>query len=228
MVVSGVRSSWTGVGDEAAQPVLRGGTFGEGGLDLAQHGVERQAQPTDLGVGIGGLHPAGEVAAGDVAGRGGDAFQRQQPEPHHRQRQQGQEQEDGRGGHHLDAHQPPQGLVELGGREGHEQRRTVGRRGGQDAPAKVAVADGADGGELVVVARRLGQVGFGSTRLRRTAPLRRWGGGVRRTCRSGMTDRPDGRRRENPWPRASSLRTGSRLALSWESRRLRRWSDSAL
>jgi hypothetical protein len=66
-----------GVGDEAPQPVLGGGPFGESRLDLGQHGVEGQTQPADLRVGLGRLDPAGEVAAGDVAGSGGDAFQRQ-------------------------------------------------------------------------------------------------------------------------------------------------------
>ena len=194
-----------GVGDEAAQPVLRRGLLGEGRLDLGQHGVERQTEPADLGVGFGRLHPAGEVAAGDVAGGGGDAFERQQAEAHDRQRQQGQEEEHGRRRRHLDAEQPAQRLVELGGGEGDEQRGAVAAGSGQHPVAEVSVL-GADGGVLARPPRAaVGQVGYRLARSAGTAGRRRPARRSSPKVPLGMTDRPDGRRRPNARPEASSL-----------------------
>src|ERR1700716_995978 len=100
MAVSGVRSSWLASATKRrsrsseavrsakavsiwlsmafsarpSRPISVSGPPGEGRLAGAQRGVEREAEPADLGVGLGGLDPAGEVAAGDVAGGGGDAL----------------------------------------------------------------------------------------------------------------------------------------------------------
>jgi hypothetical protein len=145
-----------GVGHEAAQPVLGRRPLAEGRLDLAQHGVQRQPEPADLGVGLGRLHPAGEVAAGDVAGGGGDALQGSQAEPHDRQRQDGQEQQDTGGEDQLDAHQPVQGLVELGGGEGHVEHGPVRAGGGQHPVAGLAVRR-PDGRQPVPVPGGVGQ-----------------------------------------------------------------------
>ena len=153
-----------GVGDEAAQPVLGGAPLGEGGLDLGQHGVEGEAEAADLGVGLGRFDPAGEVAAGDVAGGGGDALQRRQPEPDDRQRQQRQEQQDGGGEDQLDAHQPVQRLVELGRGEGDVERVPVVVGGGQDPVADRAVAR-PHGREPLARPRWCGQLGDGARRL---------------------------------------------------------------
>ena len=61
-----------GVGDELAHLFLGppGGGLGplpgvERGLDLGQHGVERAAEPPDLGPGVAVGHPPGQVAGGD-------------------------------------------------------------------------------------------------------------------------------------------------------------------
>ena len=57
------------IGDEAAQPVLRRGALVERLLDLAEHRVERPAEPADLGARVVVLDALGEVAAGDRGGR---------------------------------------------------------------------------------------------------------------------------------------------------------------
>ena len=143
---------------------------------------------------------------------------------------QGQEQEDSR-------RRPPArcrpGAAASGRGRWSGRRRTAWcrRRRRWPAPASACVAaDGPDGGELAVaVDRRLGQ-------------LRAWAGRLRRTAR----DEPLGRRsspnvplgddrlarRQPPArtarPGPARCRPASRLAVSWESRRPRRWSDSAL
>ena len=53
------------VGDEAAQPVLGCGALVECLLDLAEHGVERSAEPAHLGARIVVLDALREIAAGD-------------------------------------------------------------------------------------------------------------------------------------------------------------------
>ena len=119
--------------------------------------LRARPEAADLGVGLGRLHPAGEVAPGDVAGRGGDALQRAQPEAHHRQRQQGQEQEDGGGRGELDPHQPVQRLLDLGGGEGDEEGAAVAGGGGQYPVADVAVLR-RHGGEALAVLGSVRQV----------------------------------------------------------------------
>ena len=57
------------IGDEAAQPVLRRGALVERLLDLAEHRVERAAEPAHLGARIVVLDALREVAAGDRGSR---------------------------------------------------------------------------------------------------------------------------------------------------------------
>jgi len=174
-----------GVGHEAAQPVLGGGPFGEGRLDLGQHGVEGQAEAADLGVGLGRLDPAGQVPAGDVAGGFGDAFQRGEPEADDGQRQQRQEEQDGGREDQLDADQAVQRLVELGGGEGDVEGGAVVAGGGQHPVADVA-ADRADGGVALAVRGRVGQ-------LRKRAALHR----VLRGRAAGAAQLPEGAARDH-------------------------------
>ena len=72
MLVSGVRSSWRGVGDELALALDRALGLGPGGVELAQHLVEGAGELGDLVVALRLGDPAGGVAGGgDVAGRRG-------------------------------------------------------------------------------------------------------------------------------------------------------------
>ena len=57
------------IGDEAAQAVLGRGALVECLLDLAEHRVERAAEPADLGARIVVLDALREVAAGDRGSR---------------------------------------------------------------------------------------------------------------------------------------------------------------
>ena len=66
------------VGDEAAQPRLGRCASRRSGLDLAQHGVQRHAEPADLGVRLRALDAPREVAGGDRGRRRLDRRQRPQ------------------------------------------------------------------------------------------------------------------------------------------------------
>ena len=70
-----------GVGDELPQPVLAAPTFVQQRRDAVQHVVEGDAQPADLGARVGLVHPAVQVAAGDVVGRRRHRLQRPQLPP---------------------------------------------------------------------------------------------------------------------------------------------------
>ena len=104
-----------GVGDEPPEPVLaalhgveRPPVLAERGLDLVQHGVERRAQPADLGAVVRHAGPLRQVAGGDVpavrrCARAGAAHggrrtrQREQPDQREpaRQQQRSDERADG-------------------------------------------------------------------------------------------------------------------------------------
>jgi hypothetical protein len=136
-----------GVGDEAAQPRLRRPALGERRLDLAEHGVQGQPQPADLGGRLGRAHAPRQVAGGDRPGGGGDAVQGAQAHPHEPQRQQRQHGQHGGADQHLDQHQAAEGLEHPGERHGHgDHRAAAGDRAGLD-PVGEAAASRRVGGE---------------------------------------------------------------------------------
>ena len=95
-----------GIRHEPPEPRLGGGPFGEGRLDLAEHGVEGQAQPAHLGALVGRLDPTGQVPGGDGPGGGADGVERTQADADDPGRQPADEHQDGDGDDELDPHQP--------------------------------------------------------------------------------------------------------------------------
>ena len=85
-----------GVGDEPAQPALGCGSLLEGGLDLAQHRVEGQTKPADLGPGRRWLDATAVVAGGDLSRGGAHALQGTEPDLDDHKRQQRRREDDAR------------------------------------------------------------------------------------------------------------------------------------
>ena len=90
-----------GVGDEPPHPLLgavrrRLGLLArvEGGLDLAQHDVQRPAEAADLGARVTLGHPPVKVAVGDVICGLLDVVQRSQVGPHRRDARHGEDEQD--------------------------------------------------------------------------------------------------------------------------------------
>jgi hypothetical protein len=100
-----------GVGQEASEPFLRGRAGGEGALDLGEHGVEGQAQPTHLGVGFGVGDALGQVARGNGARRGRHLVEGTQSPSDDPPREPAQPDEDGQGDEALDPKEATEGLV---------------------------------------------------------------------------------------------------------------------
>jgi len=125
--------------DEPAQPVLRLRTLAEGPLDLAQHGVERVAEPADLRALRPRLDPPAQVAAADRGRRVHDAVQRAQAAPDQQRRQQGQRRqpEPGRADQH---ERHPLGQLVGGGHQLLGRRQRQQPRAAGPAP----VLDGAE------------------------------------------------------------------------------------
>jgi hypothetical protein len=131
------------VGDELAHPFLgplsrRCGLFPgvERGLDLGQHGVERAAEPPDLGPGIAVGHPLGQVARGDRLRGELDVGQRAQAAADGRDADDGQRHQHDRAHDQIDAGQFADGVVGVGyidayddGAGGHLPTQIVGVRG---------------------------------------------------------------------------------------------------
>ena len=67
-----------GVGDEAAQALLRRGALRERGFNLAQHRVQRHAEAADLRSGRRRLNAPAQVAGRDQSGGGPHLAQRPQ------------------------------------------------------------------------------------------------------------------------------------------------------
>ena len=101
------------VGDEPAQPRLRRGALRERDFDLAEHRVEREAEPADLGSFVGGLDAPGEVAGGDRAGGVAHLLERPQPEAHDPPRQQRQREQHADRDEQLDEEQVVQRVVDV-------------------------------------------------------------------------------------------------------------------
>ena len=76
-----------GVRDEAAEALLRRGALREGGLDLAEHGVQREAEAADLGSRRRGLDAPAEVARRDRVRDSSHPAERPQPDLDDQQRQ---------------------------------------------------------------------------------------------------------------------------------------------
>ena len=70
-----------GVRHEAPEASLGGLPFPKGGLDAAQHDVERAAEPAHLGMVVGLLDAPAQVARRDLPGGLGHLLERPQPDP---------------------------------------------------------------------------------------------------------------------------------------------------
>ena len=100
------------VGDETAEPLLGGLPRGHLRLDLVQHPVQREPEPSDLGALVGALDAAREVAGGDC-GRGLlDRPQRPQPEPDRPEPERRERCEDAGRHEQLDHQQPVERTVD--------------------------------------------------------------------------------------------------------------------
>ena len=96
-----------GVGQELAQALLGGFALLERLLDLAEHGVEGEAELPHLRAGLGRGDALREVAGGDGAGGGGHLLERAQPPPQDEPGPEGEEGEEHGGGARFDVDQPP-------------------------------------------------------------------------------------------------------------------------
>ncbi len=113
------------IGDEPAQLLLGRGAARERILDVAEHGVERRAEPPDLGPIVLG-HPQAQVAAGDVRCRRLDVAQRTQAQPDQPQAHADRRDQRRRGDEELDDEQLVQGPVGLVERQRDEEHPATG------------------------------------------------------------------------------------------------------
>ncbi len=139
-----------GVGQEAAEPFLGGSAFGEGHLDLVDHGVEGPPQLAHLGsLGHHG-HPLGEIALGDGAGRFGDPDQGLQIAADHEPRQGPQPHQQNGRHDQLDEQQLAQGALLHGQGYGDDHHAGSVGQGLGHGPIGLGAGAGAGGREVEV------------------------------------------------------------------------------
>ena len=119
--MSGVRSSCAGVGDEPSQARFRRGALRERDLDLPEHRVEREPEPPDLAVLVGGLDALGEVAGGDRARGLPHLFERPELEAYDPPGQERQREQHRRRDQEEHEEQVMQRLIDVGEREHDHQ-----------------------------------------------------------------------------------------------------------
>ena len=153
-----------GIGHELPHPLLRpaGGQLGRGAgrerrLDLGQHGIERPAQPPDLGARIALRDAPGQVPGRDGPGGLLDVGQRAQARPDHRDPDDAQQDQQQHADDQVDGGQPADGVVGVGHVDADDEgavglglgagvlveHREAPARVGGDPPAVVA-GDGGD------------------------------------------------------------------------------------
>ena len=91
-------------------------------FDLAEHRVEREAEPADLGALVGGFDPARQVAGRDRAGGLAHLLERTQPELHDPPREQREREQHAGGDEHLDQQEMVQRVVDVAHRDGDDER----------------------------------------------------------------------------------------------------------
>src|SRR6266571_7948737 len=97
------------VGDEAPEPALRRGALRERVLDLAEHGVQGQAKPADLGLRGGRLDTLAVVASRDLTGGGAHPAQRPKAKVDKKPRQDRGRSDDGKADEDLELEELTQG-----------------------------------------------------------------------------------------------------------------------
>ena len=172
-----------GVRDEPPHPLLglvrrrlRFLPVVEGGLDLAQHPVQRPAQAADLGPRVALGHPPAEVPVGDLARGLLDVDQRPQVGPHHGHDDHGQDEHDEQAHDQLGQGEPADHRVDVAEVDADDQRpldllgarirgQLIGSRPG-DHPPRVVAGLGRYGDQLSVVGAGPGlRGGYGRQRL---------------------------------------------------------------
>jgi len=83
-----------GVCDHAPQAVVGGASLGERSFDLAEHSVQRQAEPPDLGSRGRRLDASGQVPCRDIRCHIAHPLQRPQAYPNDQERHDGSRQDD--------------------------------------------------------------------------------------------------------------------------------------
>src|SRR5436190_1220935 len=116
------------IGDEAPQLLLRRGPRLEGGLDVRQHRVQREPQPTDLGSLVGRLDAPRKVAGRDRRGGLADRLERTESEAYDPEPERDERGQDGGRHEQFDEKQPVKRAVDVlqRGRE-HEDVRARAR-----------------------------------------------------------------------------------------------------
>ncbi len=109
------------VTDEPTQADFRCGAGGERGLDLLHHLVEREPEPSDLGVFVDHVDASGEVARCDRAGRLLHLLERAQSELDHPPRKDRQDDEHGERDDEFHEEEVMQGVVDVGQRDGDDE-----------------------------------------------------------------------------------------------------------
>ena len=98
------------VRQESAEAVLGGLPLGERLLDLGEHGVQGQPEPSDLGPWVLVRDPARQFARGDRAGRGSDLLERPKLSANQPQRDQSEAEHNQAGDYSLDDAEPAERL----------------------------------------------------------------------------------------------------------------------
>ena len=158
-----------GVSDEPSHPFL--GVTGVrlaflaspvGGLDPAEHRVERLGQPPDLSTGRGVVDAPGQVAGGDRRRRALDPGQWRQADPHQRQADAGQQRDGDRSRGRVSYLQPDDRAVQVAQAGRDDDMPPAGQRRDQDPPGTRWIAL-CGGGKR---APRAGELGGGNLRRR--------------------------------------------------------------
>ena len=134
-----------GVADEPPQALLRGAALVERRLDLGQHRVERGAELADLGVVVGGLHPARQVAGRDRAGGLAHRLERPQPDLHEHECERAGDERDPDRDQRFDREQPSERGAHLGERHRDHEGSGARARPHRLDPEAAAPARGARG-----------------------------------------------------------------------------------
>ncbi len=116
-----------GIRDEPAEPLLGGGLGVEGRLDPAEHRVEREPQPPDLGAPLGAFHPPGQIAGGDGCGRIADRCERAKTELHDHEPERREADENGGCDEQLDPKEASECLIDTRERPGQQNGRSGAR-----------------------------------------------------------------------------------------------------
>ena len=142
-----------GVGEEPAGGLLAGLALGDEVLDAGQHPVQRGPEPADLGPGVGGADPLGEIPGRDLVGltrHGLDGPQAAAHDPGHAT---GGEQPRGRRADEEDQLELPDGLVDVAERGGGVDDAVAGEGLGQQPQLVLPVAAG-HGLALMILGQR--------------------------------------------------------------------------